>query len=204
MSTEPEVLTIGHSNHSLDEFVRLLRRHRVTAIADVRSAPYSRHGPQFNREPLEEALNNHGIAYSFLGSELGGRPEDASCYDDEGRVRYEVVENTVQFRRGVERVIRGAAQYRIAVMCAERDPTRCHRTILVAPALSRQGVNVQHILSDGTLESHDRSLDRLAKASGVPPSLFGVGRQRDEARARAGRRRAFKDPARSGAASWQP
>ena len=197
MSDGPEVLTIGHSTHSLGDFVHLLKQHRVTALADVRSAAFSRHNPQFNRESLEKALKQHGIAYSFLGSELGGRPEDASCYDKQGRVRYEVVEKTAQFRRGVERVMKGAARYRIAVMCAERDPIQCHRTLLVAPGLVEQGANVQHILSDGILEPHERSLDRLAEASGMPRSgIFGAGRQREELRARAGRRMAFADRAR--------
>ena len=192
-----EILTIGHSSHALDAFIPLLQQNGITAVADVRSSPYSRHNPEFNRESLKQALNQHGIGYSFLGSELGGRPQDASCYGEDGQVRFELLAKTEQFRRGIERVMQGAARYRLALMCAERDPIHCHRTILIAPGLLRQGATVRHILSDGTLEPHDRSVDRLFEASGMPRSgLFGSDKQREELQVRAGRRIAFTDPER--------
>ena len=195
MNERPEILTLGHSNHSLDRFISLLRQHRVTAVADVRSTPYSRRSPQFNRESLKEALQRCHIAYSFLGAELGGRPADASCYDAEGRVRYEVVRRTARFRQGVERVMGGAMHYRVAVMCSEHDPTECHRTILVAPALQGEGATVQNILRDGALEPYHRSIERLAEARRLPRFLFGEAMRHEEALTRAGRRVAFRDPA---------
>ena len=164
------VLTIGHSNHALEVFVGLLRQHRVNALADVRSAPYSRYNPQFNREPLAASLKAKGIAYVYLGRELGGRPGNRRCYDDEGRVLYDRVAATEPFRRGLERVVAGAARLRIALMCAEKEPLHCHRTLLVAQELGKLGVGVAHIHADGKLEPHGDAMDRLIDLTG--PRLF--------------------------------
>ena len=154
------VLTIGHSNHMLDDFVSLLREHKVTQVADVRSAPYSRYNPQFDRESLEQALEMHGIKYVFLGRQLGARPKDRSCYEN-GRVQYALLARTDLFREGIGRVIQGAKEHRVTLMCAEKEPLDCHRTILVAKALTEQGVAVEHILSDGRLEPQEAALKRL-------------------------------------------
>ena len=149
------ILTIGHSNHSLERFLALLAKHRVTAVADVRSAPYSRFRPHFNRDALAAALMAQGIGYAFLGRELGGRPADPDCYQD-GRVDYERVARTSGFRDGVARIIGRAARDRTALMCAEKEPLDCHRTLLVARALDDAGVAVVHILADGELEPHEK------------------------------------------------
>ena len=154
------VLTIGHSTHALEVFVALLKQHGVTAVADVRSAPYSRFNPQFNREPFAEALDSEAIRYVYLGDALGGRSEDPTCYED-GRIRYDRVAATGSFRSGLARVVQGAAKYRIALMCAEKEPLHCHRTLLVARALDAQGVDVAHIHADGRLEPHGETMNRL-------------------------------------------
>ena len=161
------VLTIGHSNHSLDIFVALLQQHDVTALADVRSAPYSRFNPHFNRKALEASLDAIGIDYTFLGRALGGRPDDPSCYED-GRVRYDRLAQTPLYREGLERVIEDARRERIALMCAEREPLDCHRTILVGRSLAERGLAVAHILADGALEFHDETMDRLLDSAGLP------------------------------------
>lgn len=163
------ILTIGHSNHSLERFVALLAEHRVTAVVDVRSAPYSRFRPHFNRKALAAALKTHGIDYAFLGRELGGRPTDPACYDG-GRVDYERVARTSSFRDGVDRVIDGGARHRIALMCAEKEPLDCHRTLLVARALDEAGVAIAHILADGHLEPHAETMDRLLAAFDLNPN----------------------------------
>ena len=161
------VLTIGHSNHSLETFVALLRQHRVTTLADVRSAPYSRFSPQFNRKALEDSLKAIEIKYVFLGRALGGRPDDPFCYED-GRVRYDRLARTPLFREGIERILNGAARERVTLMCAEKEPLDCHRTILVGPSLVERGVAVAHILADGSLEPHDETMDRLLDSEGLP------------------------------------
>jgi uncharacterized protein (DUF488 family) len=152
------VLTIGHSTHPLETFVALLHRHRVAALADVRSAPYSRFNPQFNKDVLEKSLAVHGIRYVFLGHELGARSDDPSCYVN-GRVQYARLASTDSFKSGIERVVRGANDFRLALMCAEKEPLECHRALLVARALAEIGIVVQHILPDGRLESHEAAME---------------------------------------------
>ena len=159
------VLTIGHSTHSLEAFVNLLKAHNIGAVADIRSTPYSRYSPQFNQEPLRTALKRHQIRYVFLGRELGARSDDPSCYKN-GRVQYKRLAQTELFSRGIDRVELGSKDYRTALMCSEKDPLDCHRAILVAPALCRNGTPVQHILEDGRLEDHESTISRLLAIQG--------------------------------------
>ena len=175
------VLTIGHSNHALEVFLALLARHRVTVLADVRSAPYSRFNPHFNREPLAAALERAGLGYVYLGRELGGRSDDRSCYEN-GRIRYDRLARTARFRAGLERVVQGAPGRRVALMCAEREPLRCHRTLLVGRALDERGVDVAHILPDGGLEPHRSAMDRLLAAFDLAPDgdMFRRRQPREE------------------------
>ncbi len=162
------VFTIGHSTHPQERFIGLLRQHGITALCDVRSTPYSRMNPQFNREELEKALLAHGIEYRFLGKELGARSDDPHCYEA-GKVQYERLAETAPFKYGLKRVLRGMKEdFRIALMCAEKEPLECHRTILVARHLAALGIEVAHILADGRLESHDAALSRLARMVNLP------------------------------------
>lgn len=170
------VFTIGHSTHSLEAFVTLLKLHGVTALADVRSAPFSRFNPQFNKDVLDRSLRAQGITYVFLGRELGARSDDPSCYEN-GRVQFGRLARTELFRRGIERVIRGAREHRIALMCAEKEPLDCHRTLLVARALDDLGVPVEHILADGRLETHGEAMLRLLDLVGVPRTDLFRSRQ---------------------------
>lgn len=156
------VYTIGHSTHSIDRFIELLRMHSITAVCDVRSRPYSRVNPQFNREVMKKFLANSSIKYVFLGKELGARTDDRSCYCN-GKVQYELLAKTNLFREGIDRVKNGANEYRIALMCAEKEPLDCHRTILVARVLCESGISVKHILADGRTEDHSHSLRRLVR-----------------------------------------
>ena len=177
------ILTVGHSNHELEYFIGLLDRHRVSALADVRSAPYSRFNPQFNRGGrFAEALKASGIRYVYLGSHLGGRSDDLSCYDEHGRIRYDRLACTPRFREGLQRIERGAETYSIALMCAEKEPLDCHRTLLVGHQLDRRGVGVAHILEDETLEPHTDTMGRLLKKLrlGSDGDLLNRQRPRDE------------------------
>lgn len=169
-----QLYTIGHSDHPPERFLELLRAHAVTAIADVRSRPYSRRHPQFNREPLKASLQEAGIAYVYLGRECGARADDPACYDH-GQVQYERLARTALFQAGLSRIREGAAVFRLALMCAERDPLSCHRTILVSRHLVDTGLCVEHILADGTLESHAEALVRLRAQLGLgEPDLFST------------------------------
>jgi uncharacterized protein (DUF488 family) len=162
------VFTIGHSTHTQERFIDLLCQHGVTAICDVRSMPYSRMNPQFNREDLEKALLARGIAYRFLGKELGARSNDPDCYEN-GKVQYDRLAETESFKRGISRVLRGIKEdFRIAIMCAEKEPLECHRTILVARHLAALGLDVEHILADGRLEADSAALTRLKRMHNLP------------------------------------
>lgn len=164
---EPPVLyTIGHSNHSIAAFLALLAGAGITALADVRSAPYSRRLPQFGRDALRQAVSEAGIAYVFLGDKLGARPADPACYRD-GVADYRLIAATPGFAEGIGRLLEGAARHRICLMCAEKEPLDCHRTILVARALRARGARIRHILADGSLEEADAADRRLLAATGL-------------------------------------
>jgi uncharacterized protein (DUF488 family) len=164
-SNRQAVYTIGHSNHTLARFVDLLNVHRVTALADVRSAPVSRFQPQFNSKALEQSLGDAGITYFFLGAELGGRPKDPSSYID-GRIQYDLRAKTAEYRSGIERLMLLAAENCVSMMCAEREPMDCHRALLVGRTLDEKGAHVIHILADGSAEPHERTEDRLLEIVG--------------------------------------
>jgi len=169
-----KLFTIGHSNHSLDHFLELLVAYRVSAMADVRSSPYSTYSPQFNKDVLESALRNADIDYVFLGSELGAHRSEDSCYID-GQVKYDLIAELPAFRRGIERVLEGVEHYLVALMCSESDPIACHRTILVCRELKRicPDLQITHILGDGTEERQELSEKRLVNLHKLQPELFG-------------------------------
>ena len=157
-----EVLTIGHSSHSMERFLELLRSVGVTAVVDVRSAPYSRHVPQFNYDSLKTALRGAGVAYVHLGKELGGRPRDPSHYRS-GVVDYEGIAATPVFRSGLQRLLNGTATHHVALMCAEADPLECHRCLLIARALAARQVPVRHVLPDGATATQAEIEDELLR-----------------------------------------
>ncbi len=190
-STEYPVFTIGHSNHSPETFLQLLSRHGVEEVVDIRSSPRSRYSPQYNYDVLIEILEEAGIGYVFLGGELGGRPVDRSCYDDQGRVLYDRLADTDLFNDGIGQLVREADERRMALMCTENEPLVCHRSLLIAKALDERGVTVEHILADGRLEKHTTTMGRLLDSFHIPHQgdLF---RSRDEVLADAIERQAKK------------
>ncbi|MEG4075872.1 DUF488 domain-containing protein [Microcoleus sp. Pol14C2] len=168
-----ELFTIGHSNLSIEAFVLLLQQHGITAVADVRSHPFSRYLPHFNKSEINSSLSSVGIQYVFLGKELGARPEDLSCYDSSGKALYDRIAATPLFSAGLQRLLKGAANYKISLMCAEKDPITCHRTILVCHKLKDFNLQINHILSDGNLESQQHLEERLL-------SKFNKGKKNNE------------------------
>lgn len=144
--------TVGHSNHPIERFIELLRGQRITRLVDVRSHPASRWAPQFGKRPLAGALGRAGIDYCFLGDTLGGRPADRAFYDVDGRVDYALRREAPDFIDGVERLVALAAERPTAILCAEEDPARCHRRLLITPALRARGIEVVHIRGDGRVE----------------------------------------------------
>jgi uncharacterized protein (DUF488 family) len=169
------MFTVGHSTQSWEQFVELLARHRISAIGDVRSHPYSARFPHFNREILDHALRAAHIRYVFLGNELGARRSERECYV-EGVARYDHIAKTPAFRTGLERIRAGVGQFRLALMCAEKDPLECHRTILVCRQL-REEMTISHILSNGGLETQADVESRLLAEEKVPTDDLFVPRQ---------------------------
>lgn len=166
------LFTIGHSAHEMATLVELLRQHRVEVVADVRSQPYSARLPQFNKELLERGLRENSLQYVFLGNELGARRDEAECYVD-GQVRYELVAKTIAFAKGLQRIRNGLGKFNVALLCAEKDPLTCHRTILVCRHLRGLGFPIQHIHEDGSLESHEAAEERLLQITDdAEPFLF--------------------------------
>ena len=142
---------------------------RIEFVVDVRSFPYSRHASQFNREELQDSLRTEGVRYVFLGEELGGRPSTEDEYDEEGHALYWRMAQAPQFKAAVDRLVSGARQHRIALACSEGDPQECHRRLLVGKVLSDRGVELRHILRDGSV-AVETSVD---VSSTDQPSLFG-------------------------------
>jgi uncharacterized protein (DUF488 family) len=154
------VHTIGHSNRKLEEFLSLLRQHELTAVADVRSWPYSRTNPQFNKEQLANSLKKEGVSYVFLGRELGARTPDAKCYVA-GKVQYDRLASSGSFQEGLTRVGVGSQNFRVVLMCSEKEPLACHRSILISRHLVKRGFQVKHIIDSTVAEDHQASIDRL-------------------------------------------
>jgi uncharacterized protein (DUF488 family) len=160
-----EVFTIGHSTHSYEHFLALLRCASINAVADVRTSPYSRNFPHFNRESIRDEFRRDNIAYVFLGNELGGRPNLKSLFRN-GVADYERMAETTAFQLGLVRIIEGAKKYRIAMMCSEHHPLDCHRCLLVGRALYERGVKVRHILSDRKIIDQEQIEHELIKQAG--------------------------------------
>ena len=165
--------TIGHSAHSCEKLAELLRGYHIDVVVDTRSAPYSRFAPQFDRELLQRSLTAAGIRYLFLGAELGGRPKSPEYYDADGHVLYGRMTTDRAFLAGIERLERGIAEFRVALLCGEENPAHCHRRLLVGRVLAERGHELLHIRGDGRVQTDAE----LAAESGKPlmndqPALF--------------------------------
>jgi uncharacterized protein (DUF488 family) len=147
------LFSIGHSNHSVEELLGLLRRYGIETVVDVRSAPGSRYVPHFDAGPLRAALAAAGIAYKYLGKELGGRPQRREYYDERGRVLYERLAHSPPFRRGMHRLAWLAARSCVALLCSEEDPTSCHRRLLIGPVAAATGLVLGHIRASGAMQT---------------------------------------------------
>ncbi|HLJ92503.1 MAG TPA: DUF488 domain-containing protein [Gemmataceae bacterium] len=200
---EIRLYSIGHSNHSLDHFMHLLDRARVTAVADVRSQPFSQWLPHFNRPELERELRLRGVGYAFAGHQLGGRPAQVNVYNGEGQVDYERVRATAEFQEGLDALCAAGEQDTVAMLCSEEDPLNCHRGLMIAPALVERGILPAHVRGDGTIESTVEFEERLLRETGVGTGILDglfasmlSGSERSELLAEAyrvqARRRAFR------------
>ena len=162
MSVPLQIFTVGHSNHSIEEFVALLLTHGVQMLVDVRSQPYSRYSPHFNREALAAALTASGIRYHFMGDSLGGRPQQADLYDPgEERPNYARQRATPLYQEGVRQLLEVAGRQPTAIMCSEGDPAHCHRSLLIGPSLFALDVIVLDIYPDGQVKVAEPPVEQL-------------------------------------------
>ena len=164
-----QIFTIGHSNATAQQLLSLLRVNNVQLLADVRSIPYSRNSPQSNREAIQSEAKLSGIEYIYMGEYLGGKSKDVNIYDELGNHDYSQLAATDKFIQGMRQLIEAAARYRVCLLCAEEDPSRCHRGLLISRELAKLGIEVWHIRHDGRIEPQ-RELERR-----IPPvqrSLF--------------------------------
>jgi uncharacterized protein (DUF488 family) len=151
------LLTIGHSNHSLEKFLELLRAHKISTLVDVRSWPSSRRMPHFNRAALEDSVAAAGICYLWFGKALGGKNDGDT--------------SAAEFRNRISELAGLAESGQAAMMCAEEDPLRCHRKLLLAMPLAAHGIELLRIRGDGTLIADEA----LAGDKPAQLSLFEEG-----------------------------
>jgi uncharacterized protein (DUF488 family) len=166
---DEQVFTIGHSNTSIEEFLRLLRRDEIDVLVDVRSVPRSKFASQFDRDALEAACVDDSIGYVFAGDRLGGRPSGVDYYDDEGHVLYSRVARADWFQAALNELSARWRELRVAFMCSEEDPTDCHRRLLIGRVLRERGVAVSHLRRDGRVQSEE-DLENIEPSA--PLSLF--------------------------------
>lgn len=179
-----KLFTIGHSNHTLDKFIRLLKTNGVQTLVDIRTAPYSRYNPQFNKASLEAELPRHGIRYTFAGQQLGGRPSDPACYksrvlpeeetDFLHEVDYPAIMEREWFLKGIKRLLELTGEQPTAIVCSEEDPAACHRHHLIAQYMmnAHPNVEVRHIRGDGTVFGARSILKSVNEEKGEQLSLF--------------------------------
>jgi len=166
------IYSIGYATHTIESFINTLKKFNITAIADVRSLPYSKFKPEFNRENLKQALINNGIEYVFLGNNIGARIEAPECYKNK-KADYHLISKHPLFQKGVCRILKGMKKYSIAIMCAEKDPINCHRTILICKHLKNDNIKIIHIIDSNTTENHTETELRLMKLYQLDqPDLF--------------------------------
>lgn len=159
------LFTIGHTNHSHEEFLELLQANKITYLLDVRSTPFSQFTSQFNKDVIAAFLKKNSVNYSHMGKFFGARPMDKSLYTEQGYLDFEKARASENFQKGLENVTLGLDKgFNIALMCTEKDPFDCHRAIMVARGFELKGIDVSHILPDGKIitqaELNNRLLDK--------------------------------------------
>lgn len=167
--------TIGYATKPVHTFIKQLCAQQIDIVVDVRSVPYSKIFKEFHRETLQGHLKTARIRYLYLGDQLGPRSKENDHYDAEGQVQFDKLQQSELFQQGCERLQKGISMgYRLCMLCACKDPAKCHRSLLIADAITRTpySIEVQHILHDGTIESQTALEERLCVTNGIEQDLF--------------------------------
>ncbi len=164
------IYTIGYGARTVNQLLDVLRAHQIAFVIDVRSAPYSRYKPDFNKDALQREIQTHQIRYTYMGDTLGGRPNDPSCYTD-GKVDYDKIKQKEFYQQGIRRLEQAyAQQLRVVLLCSEGKPENCHRSKLIGETLTGLGITVMHIDENEQLVDQAAVLARLTAGQ---LSLFG-------------------------------
>lgn len=156
--------TVGHGNRKSEDFLAILKKFKIDYLIDVRSMPYSKFNPQFNQNELKSFLELHKITYVFMGDTIGGRPKDKSCYDDEGKVDYDVLKSKDFFKQGLDRLITAYEKdINLVLMCSESKPCECHRSKLIGKVLDIDNIKLMHIDEKGNLKDQKNVIAELNK-----------------------------------------
>ena len=174
MKSTGKLFSIGYATKPIEVFVAQLQRFEINAVADVRSVPYSKAFHDYHQEALASTLKSNGIHYVYLGAELGPRSKDDAHYDECGQVQFDLLAQSPLYLQGVERLKNGLEKgMNIALMCAEKDPADCHRSLLIGFDLKRRlGLDVTHITHEGDIETQQEMEQRMAQMHGVSGDLF--------------------------------
>jgi uncharacterized protein (DUF488 family) len=175
------IYSIGHSNREVDDFISLLQTYEIEYLIDVRSSPYSKMFPVYNRETFQDLLKQKGFTYLYLGDLLGGLPKDPDCYIEytdkkkEGarKIDYSKIEKKEFYVTGLERLKTAHAKgLKVAVMCSELNPEECHRSKLIGVSLQKDGIIMQHISRNGKLTDQNE-VNQLINGGRNPINLWG-------------------------------
>ena len=161
------IKTIGHSNHPIERFVELLKNGGVEVLVDVRSTPWSRRFPQVGRERLAQALAAACIEYRWEGEALGGKNGGS----------YDAAAARPEFKEALGRLLARQDERSHCLMCAEKEPLDCHRTVLVSRRLAEHGARIEHLLADGGTRPH-ADIEKTLLAKGGGPDLFTLPKDR--------------------------
>jgi uncharacterized protein (DUF488 family) len=173
-----KLFSIGHSNHDLNTFINLLRSNKVDIVIDVRSYPYSKYSKHFDREKLSLSLKENGIEYKFMGEGLGGRPRGDEFYDEEGHVLYSKLSESGKFNNDLNIVKELTSKKHVSLMCSEENPEICHRHLLIGRVLNKEGIKINYIRKDNSVQFYDEL--KSGEKKGSQTTLFGPGKEIDE------------------------
>lgn len=166
--------SIGHGHKTVDELINELHSFSIQYLIDVRSSPFSKWAPHFNRGVIEQIFKNTGIIYYYMGDSIGGRPLCDDCYDENGFFDYKKMAEAPVFKKGLQRLINANTKgYKVAVMCSESDPSLCHRSKLIGrELLSEHGIDMNHIIAPNKTKSEEEIIIELTNGGWDPHSLF--------------------------------
>ena len=156
--------TIGHSTHDWETFLGLLTMHGVDVVVDTRSAPVSRRAAFANKRTMPALLEQAGMSYLYLGDALGGKPSDDNLYGQDGKPDYRKMRSLESFQAGIDAVLELAERQTVVLMCSEEDLSKCHRHLLIEPAMLQRDVGLMHIRRDGSVQHSDTLANNKAFA----------------------------------------